>query len=173
MTWRKTGAEFDAECDAVEMTDAAYRTHVEGIGYIYETSAMTCSFAKRKVSKFANSTDAERGVRELLDLGFWRDLGDRYEVLHHADVIRQSLAAQSKKLLRDKKAQQAHRDRKRAESQEVNSTSETPPVSADVSADTDRQTDRQLESAGSKTCHHGNEVTVWPCMKCQWEAKSA
>lgn len=173
MTWRKTGAEFDAECDSVEMSDAAYRTHQEGIGYIYETSNMACSFPRRKVTKFANSQDVENAVRELLSLGFWRELGDRYEVVHHADVIRQSLAAQAKKLTRDKKAQQAYRDRQAGKSQPENSTAETPTVSADVSADTDRQTDKQLGAGVPSTCHHGTDLDLWPCVTCQREAKSA
>lgn len=176
MTWRKTGEEFDNECAHVDMTDAAYRTHTEGIGYLYSVGAMDCLLPKRRLAKVANSAEMTEAVKELLGLGFWADRGDAYEVVHHGDVIRQSLAAQGKKLERDKRAAKAYRERK---SQDGEST--TPPlnVSADVSGDTDRQTDTQLEGRVPTTCKHRHtpaaEVDPWlsvaACDLCQKEAE--
>lgn len=176
MTWRKTGEEFDNECAHVDLSNGAYRTHQEGIGYIYSVGAMDCHIPKRRLPKVLNSPTFSEDVRELIDHGFWRDLGAAYEVVHHGDVIRGSLAAQAKKRDRDKRAQRAHRERQ-------NSTDETPEVSADVSAyvsgDADRQTDKQLGAAVPTTCQHlfhpNREVDPWSfvadCDRCQEQAK--
>lgn len=177
MTWRKTGSEFDGECAHVDLSDAAYRTHQEAIGHVYEVGSMECVFAKKRVRNFAHSDDAEQAVRELLEHGFWVDEGSTYRIVHHEDVIRQSLVAQGNKQVRDKKAQQARRDRQAT-------TPAEPNVSADVSADTDRQTDRHLRDASEPTCKHGvrngSMKEPWPvekgqllCSDCTRERKGA
>lgn len=176
MTWRKTGEEFDNECAHVDMTDAAYRTHVEGIGYVYSVGAMDCLIPKRRLAKIANSDETAEAVKELVALGFWIDRDDAYEVAHHGDVIRQSLVAQGKKLDRDKRAAKAYRDRKSKEKEEPD---QGPSVSADVSGDTDRQTDRHLPERVPPTCKHrytpGAEVDPWlfvaACDLCQKESE--
>lgn len=181
MTWRKTGSEFDDECANVELSDAAYRTHMEAIGFIYTVEAMPCTFAKSKIRRFASSDETTAAIKELVAHGFWRDLGDRFEVVHHADVIRQSLAAQAKKRDRDKRSQQAHRERQ-IKAEEGGS------VSADVSAyvipDADRQTDKQLRAGRIQTCEHGvtngDQREVWGerkgqllCHQCDRARRSA
>lgn len=180
MTWRKTGEEFDNECAHVDMSNDAYRTHMEGIGYLYSVGAMNCHIPKRRLPKILNSPTFTDDVRELVNHGFWVDRGDAYEVVHHGDVIRQSLHAQGKKRVRDKKAQQAFRER---QSQGRNSSDGTTDVSADVSADviadTDRQTDRQLPERPPTTCQHlfhpDREVDPWffdaDCDRCQKQAE--
>lgn len=181
MTWTKLGAEFSDDCAEVDLSDAAYRTHVEAIQYLYNIKATSCRFSKRSVRRFATSENSAAAIKELLDQGWWIDLGTRYEVVHHADVVRESLEAQTAKKERDKKAQQARRDRKAKD--EANAPS-TPNVSADVIADT-RQTDRQTSSykGGTKTtCKHGvpngDQLEPWSdhglvCAACTREARGA
>lgn len=170
MTWRKTGSEFDDECALADLSNGAYRTHMEAIGYVYTVELMSCRFPKRSLPRFAASPTLSDDMAELVASGFWKDAGADYEVVHHADVIRQSLAAQSGKRVRDKKAQRTHRAR---QSRDGNPTEGSTPVSADVSAyvsgDTDRQTDMQLEGRQLTTCSHGTNLNLWPCFKCNRE----
>lgn len=164
MTWTKLGAEFSDDCAAVDLSDAAVRTHLEIIQWLYDRESMDLSLAKHRALKVAESSSAEAAFRELIGVGFWKETERRYELVHHADVIRQSLAAQSKKRERDKKAQQTHR----------NKVSVSADVSADVSdvvsGDTDRQTDKHLGGTDSEltqvretACEHGLR---WGCRDC-------
>lgn len=138
MTWTKLGAEFYSECALQGLSDAAYRTHTEAIGWLYEVEDTSCRIPKRLFRRFAASDDAEAAVGELITAGFWKDAGAVWVLLHHAEVVRQSIAAQQDKRKRDRKAQSRYRQK----------------VSADVSADVDAesvaaQTDSQ--TVGRKT----------------------
>lgn len=119
MTWTKLGAEFNSECALAGLSDAAYRTHSEAIGWLYEVEETSCRIPKRLFQRFAGSEDAEAAVGELTAAGFWKDAGAVWVVLHHAGVVRQSIAAQQDKRSRDAKAQRRRRRK----------------VSTDVSAD--------------------------------------
>ena len=178
MTWRKTGAEFDDECAAVDLSDAAYRTHMEAIGYVYKMKDHDCKVPKSSLRRFATSKNAEQAIAELVAVGFWVDRGPHYVVAHHGDVIADSLDAQQAKRDRDRKAQQAHRDR-------LAKRQATQGVSADVIADTrqtDRQTDKQLGGRPQAVCQHGtpegSKPDTWfpegmACSACARERKSA
>ena len=140
MTWSKFGDEFNSECALQGLSDAAYRTHSEAIGWLYEVSDTSCQIPKRLFRRFAASDNAEAAAVELVTAGFWQDTGAVWVLIHHADVVRQSLTAQRDKRERDLKAQ--HRFRQKV----------SDGVSADVSADVSappRQADRQ--TVGRKT----------------------
>lgn len=113
------GAEFNSECALANLSDAAYRTHSEAIGWLYEVEETSCKIPKRLFRRFAGSDDAEAAAGELTAAGFWKDAGAVWVVVHHAGVVRQSIAAQQDKRSRDAKAQRRRRRK----------------VSADVSAD--------------------------------------
>lgn len=179
MTWTKLGSEFWPECLHHGLSDAAARTHAEAIAYIYEVEEMSCTIPKRLVRTFAGSEDSADAIEALVSIGWWKSHADKWEVLHHADVIRQSLAAQLGKRIRDKKAQRTHRQRQ-------NPTDGTTGVSADVSADvipdTDRQTDKQLGGHVKTNCSHGvpagDKPDSWfsegmACADCARERKGA
>ena len=138
MTWVKLGAEFNSECALQGLSDAAYRTHSEAIGWLYEVEDTSCRIPKRLFRRFAASDGAEAAVEELIAASFWKDAGAVWVLVHHASVIRQSIAAQQDKRKRDQKAQRRYRQK----------------VSADVSADVNdesaaTQSDRQ--TVGRKT----------------------
>lgn len=171
MTWTKTGTEFPGDCAAVELSDAAYRTHHEVIQWLYDREEYRCKIARHRVLKIAESEKAEAAIRELVAVGFWKDHGTELEVIHQGNVIRQSLHQQHTKQDRDRRAQQAKRNREKGP-EEGNPVSAD--ISADVSGDTDRQTDKQaVRKPGSKeTCEHGVVTAWWACSKCD-ERKSA
>ncbi len=148
MTWAKYGSEYSDEIANAGLSDAAYRTHTEAIGWLYRIEDLKLRIPKHLLRRFAGSDDYETAVKELAEVAFWRDRGDTWEIVHHADVIRQSIQAQRQKRDRDKRAQQARRNRVAAGPEPPAASGG---VSADVSAgvmgDTDSQTDRSFPSA--------------------------
>ena len=82
---------------------------------------------------------AEQAAQELVTKGTWTDGNTEWTVVHHANVIRQSLAAQIKKREGDKEYQ---KERRKV------GTEKPRKVGADIGSDvvatqTDRQTDMQ------------------------------
>jgi hypothetical protein len=134
MTWVKTGAEFPDDCANVGLSDAAYRTHHEAITWLYTVERMDMLIPKRLAGRVMFSSSAPAAVTELVAHGWWKDVGEAWELRHHADVVRASIATQQNKRSRDKKAQAAARAR---------ASQKAGRVSDDVSADADSQSDRQ------------------------------
>jgi hypothetical protein len=128
MTWSKYGGEYSDELAHAGVSDAAYRTHTEGIGYVYRLEDLKLRIPKHLIRRFAGSDDYEVAVKELVSIGFWRDRGEHWEIIHHADVIRSGITAQQQKRVRDKEAQRTRRKR-------ISAVPEDSGVSGDVSAD--------------------------------------
>jgi hypothetical protein len=109
MTWAKTGSEFPNDLAHAGLSDAAYRTHHEAITYCYSVEAMDLRIPRKSVRRLAGSDNYEMAVMELVATDFWADRGDYYVIIHHADTIRQSLAAQIKKRGTERQRQRAKR----------------------------------------------------------------
>lgn len=165
MTWTKFGSEFFRECLHHGLSDPATRTHAEGIAYLYDVEEMSCRIPKHLVRTFAGSEHYKDGIDVLVSLGWWKDHGSAYEVMHHADVVRQSIAAQRKQRETSKKTSARHRQRK-AEEQGDNSTSGTTDVTRHVTPNADRQTTKHLGGGMSSTCEHGTNTAFWKCHAC-------
>jgi hypothetical protein len=150
MTWAKYGVEFCDELADLGLSDAAARTHFEAIGYIYRTENTDLRIPARSLRRFAGSPDFEAAAKELTAEGCWRDDGDAYVIVHHADVVRQSLAAQ-----RDRREQEKIRQRrKRAKDQADKPDSVTVNVTRDVRAtQTDRHTSLGRRRSPGETAH--------------------
>ena len=112
MTWIKFGTEFSDEVAAAGRSDAAYRTLVEAMGWLYRIEQTSLHISKHLVRRFAGSPCWPAGIDELVAAGFWKDHGDYWEVLHHADVIRQSLTAQLRHREMERNRQRAKRQGK-------------------------------------------------------------
>ena len=147
MTWTKTGSEFPDDAYNVELSDAAYRTHHEAITYLFKLERTDCYIRTDEVRRFAGSPHVEMAVTELVNLGWWRVQGQGYEVAHHGDVIRSGITAQAKKRDRNKRNQQAWRDRQVSAHE-----------SDDVSAHADRQTDKQASTSR-------DDYEPWPSLR--------
>jgi len=150
VTWVKTGTEFPDDALDVELTDAGYRTHHEAVTWLYKVERTDCYISAAALRRFAGSPHAEMAVQELVNLGWWRVHQQGYEVVHHGDVIRQSIAAQVKKREYDKKLAQ----RKRAKE---NPNPVVNDVSGDRRNDAVKQTDKQ---AGSE--ERASQNGGWP-----------
>ncbi|MFT4010881.1 MAG: hypothetical protein QM655_12665 [Nocardioidaceae bacterium] len=138
MTWTKLGSELSDEAASVDLSDAAYRTHVEAIQWLYGIEQNDCLIPARVIRRFAGSPHHEAAITELVNLGWWRIQKQGYEVVHHGDVIRSSIAAQLKKRNGDKERQRRRR-------RDQASSNVTADVTRDVAkTQTDRQTNRHL-----------------------------
>lgn len=118
MTWAKYGTEFfDQMVDGdfrPELDDACQLTHAQAIHYLYSVESESLTFKKSVLRRFATSQKATEAADELVRCGFWEDNGTSFTVLHHAGIVRQSLAAQIKKR-RDDTARQARRRAKESQ----------------------------------------------------------
>lgn len=145
MTWVKTGTEFPDDALDVELSDAAYRTHHEAVTWLYKVERNDCYISGAALRRFAGSPHAEIAVQELVALGWWRIHQQGYEVVHHGDVIRQSIAAQVKKREYDKKLAQ----QKRAKEKPVVNDADND-IGSDRRNDADRQTYKHPSLEGER-----------------------
>lgn len=83
MTWTKLGDEFSDE--ARDQADAEFRTHVEALIWS-NRRGLDLQVPKRDLRRFAKSPDAAQAVDGLLAKGWWKDLGDTWDIsLRFAD----------------------------------------------------------------------------------------
>jgi len=84
MTWTKLGDEFADECARAGLSDAAFRTHVEGLSWTMrrETGGFLDKIDVRKAIETPNAAAA---IAELLAVGFWQQTEHGYEVRHHME----------------------------------------------------------------------------------------
>lgn len=117
MTWAKYGTEFFdqlAEFDfPTELDDACQLVHTQVLHYLYSTEDMGASFLKKNLRRIVSSAQADNAARALVKAGAWEDQGNRYKVLHHEDVFRQSLGYQLKERKRSKESMAKKRDREK------------------------------------------------------------
>lgn len=73
MTWTKLGDEFPA--DARDLSDAAFRTHVEALCWS-NSRRLDLLIPKREVRRFTETTDPDTAVEELVATGWWQDCAD-------------------------------------------------------------------------------------------------
>lgn len=137
VTWTKLGDEFWDETANAGLSDAAARSHAEAISWLYRIESNDLIVKRGMLRRFAGTANPENAMAELVAVEFWCPVPDGWLLVHHADVVRQSLVAQQAKRQRDLRAQRAKRSREHV------SGGVSADVSADVSGDTDRQTDRQ------------------------------
>lgn len=75
MTWTKLGDEFLD--NALDLSDAAHRTHVEALMYS-NRRLLDLLLPKRELHRFAGTSDPESAAVELVESGWWQDTGDAW-----------------------------------------------------------------------------------------------
>jgi hypothetical protein len=130
MTWLKLSDDFDDDCARTDLSDAAFRTHVQGLLYAMrrETGGW---LDDRSVRRFPDTKDPEAAIAELVASGFWARGDGGYQVIHQmewqptpedlaarreADAARQAKARTKRASEARKKAsvdQQSRRDSER------------------------------------------------------------
>lgn len=109
MTWTKLSDDFGDDCS--DLSDAAFRTHVEGL--IWSMRRETGGYiASKDVKRFAESPHADASVAELVSEGWWSIERQGYRIHHHMEhqpepeiiAKRRELTADRQKKHRMKKA---------------------------------------------------------------------
>jgi hypothetical protein len=106
------GTEFSGECEAAGLSDAAYRTHREAIDWLYRAEQPSCRVPKAVVRRLPGG-NRRRAVVELLAAAFWKEHEECFEVIHHAEVIRDCLPRQLHAREQARLRQRARRARQR------------------------------------------------------------
>ncbi|SLF30401.1 Uncharacterised protein [Mycobacteroides abscessus subsp. bolletii] len=83
MTWTKISDDYGDDC--WRLSDAAFRTHTEGLCWS-NRKLLDLVIPKSEVSRFAKNPHA---VRELVAEGYWQERGDNYVIFHHGKYQRQ------------------------------------------------------------------------------------
>jgi hypothetical protein len=111
MTWTKLSDDFADDCARAGLSDAAFRTHVEGLTWSMRRE--TGGYLDRvDVRKALETKNVAAAIAELLAVGFWQQTEHGYVVRHHMEhqpepeiiAKRRELAAERNRKLRRKKA---------------------------------------------------------------------
>ena len=78
MTWTKLSDDFADDC--YQLSDAAFRLHVEGLLWS-NRKLLDLKLDKNVLQRWATHPEA---ATELVDLGWWTDEGNHYFIRHHA-----------------------------------------------------------------------------------------
>ena len=107
MTWTKLGDEFpDA---AQDLSHIAFRTHVEALCWS-NRKLLDLVIQKRDLRRFAEADERDQAARELVDAGWWQDIGDAWFIgVHFADWQRDRVQVEHK---RQKNAEDQRRSRR-------------------------------------------------------------
>lgn len=111
MTWTKLGTEFNRQCGSAGLSSDAYRTHCEAIAWVYADERTSLRIGSDELRMLAWCPGYQQAADELVAARFWKATPDGWQIVHHGDVIRQSLAAQRAQRTRNARAQQAYRKR--------------------------------------------------------------
>lgn len=84
MTWLKLSDDFHRECARVGLSDAAYRTHVEALGWAMERETGG-RITFRDLRRFAETIDPRKAVAELVAADLWQDAEDGWVISHHME----------------------------------------------------------------------------------------
>ena len=84
MTWLKLAESFADDCEAVELSGAAFRLHVEALCWTMRRISGG-RLTERDVRRLSTSEHTAAAVDELLAVGFWVPVGDGYLIRHHME----------------------------------------------------------------------------------------
>jgi len=84
VTWLKLSDDYHDELGRIRVSDAAYRTHTEALGWVMrrETGG---ALSAQDVRRFAESPNADQAVDELCDAGLWQRTDTGYLVRFHME----------------------------------------------------------------------------------------
>jgi hypothetical protein len=87
MTWLKVSDDFGIDCAEAGLSDAAFRTHVEGLLWSMRRLTGGC-LTPTALRHGVETTDPDAAVAELVEAGFWERHGAGYRIVHGMDVQR-------------------------------------------------------------------------------------
>ena len=147
VTWTKLSDDFSDDC--WQLSDAAWRLHVEGL--IWSNRKLTdLVLRKDEIRRWAKHPES---ADELVAIGWWEDRGDHFFIVHHGAyqrsaeaVVRQQTANRENRAKRGKAAKPS-----REQAQGIKASNESSNESLDDSSD---------EMDGTGQDGPGQEVTT-------------
>jgi hypothetical protein len=79
--WLKTSDDFPDDCARIGLSDAGYRTHHEGLSWVMRRENGG-HVNTRDLRRFAETSDPDAAVAELVAAGFWRRTPDGWLIVH-------------------------------------------------------------------------------------------
>lgn len=110
MTWTKISDDFPEDCARLGLSDAAVRTHLEGLVWAMRRENDGRLFT-RDLVRLADTSDPTAAAAELVAVGFWTQLPDGWQIEHQMDLQMESEVIMAR---RRKDAERQRRKRLRA-----------------------------------------------------------
>jgi len=107
VTWTKLSDDFPEDCARVGLSDAAVRTHLEGLVWAMRRENDGRLFT-RDLARLADTSDPTAAADELVAVGFWTQLPDGWQIEHQMD-----LQVESEVIMARRKANTERQRRKR------------------------------------------------------------
>jgi len=107
VTWTKLSDDFPEDCARVGLSDAAVRTHLEGLVWAMRRENDGRLFT-RDLARLADTPDPAAAAVELVAAGFWTQLPDGWQIEHQMD-----LQVESEVIMARRKANAERQRRKR------------------------------------------------------------
>lgn len=143
MRWTKLSDDFTGDCWT--LSDAAFRTHVEGL--IWSNYRLTdLRLDKDDMRRWAKHPDA---AGELVAVGWWRDDGDAYVIIHHGCYQRTR-----EQVLRQQEANQKNARKPRPGRERAN-------LSIDSLSDSLSDSHSEMDGTGRDRHGEGNQQRKW------------
>jgi hypothetical protein len=164
VTWTKTGDEFADECWT--LSDAAYRLHHEGLTWS-NRKGTDGRLNKDDMVRWAKRPEA---AEELVAIGWWKNKGDHFQIVHHLGYQRTKAQVASQSLANQKNA--ARRWGKNSSSCESHNESQSEPQS-ELTCEMDRTGQVQNRPGQESTTGEKNYVNgavleqTDECVKCR------
>jgi hypothetical protein len=84
VTWLKLSDDFPDDLYRDELSDAAFRTHVEGLAWSCR-HLLDGRLPARSLVRFAFTDDPKAAAAELVAAGYWEATGDGWQIVHHLE----------------------------------------------------------------------------------------
>jgi hypothetical protein len=155
LTWTKLSDDFGDQC--ADLSDAAFRTHVEGLLWVMrrETGGR---LTHRDLRRFAESEDAVGAAAELVALGWWTTHAHGFTVVHHIEH-----QPEPDVLLARREADAARQRRRRRKAAKLDDE----PSRRDTHRDDTRDPGRDGTDRDRSINQAGPESDQWQCVQCQ------
>ena len=85
MVWVKLSDDFPIKLAELGLSDAAFRTHVEGLCWVMKRENGG-AVSEKALKQFAETDHREIAVQELIARGIWAKTTDGYQILDHMDL---------------------------------------------------------------------------------------
>jgi hypothetical protein len=85
VTWTKISDDFPEDCERVGLSDAAVRTHLEGLVWAMRRENGG-RLRHRDLERLADTEDPRAAADELVSVGFWTQYPDGWQIEHQMDL---------------------------------------------------------------------------------------